>query len=208
MTGPQMLGRPLSHRVPPSFFAIPEGDRPSPEWMFALGSTINSTPTEGTEFGTPVRLRPGFLDAIACEVVTTPGSAGAVVRLGIRKPTRTDGRTNFPGVASLVLDAGTVSAESTGAKIITISPPLQIAEPGVYFLTATVQGGASTRPTMRHRSTNFSALAQAGTSSPDLGNSATVVVGLNTSVTGALPADSSAAAQSANGPAVAVRYVR
>lgn len=78
------------------------------------------------------------VNSIACEV-TSAGTTGAVIRLGIYNTT--DG---FP--TTLVLDAGTVDATTTGAKTITISQALAA---GTYCLAAVVQGGATTRPTVR-----------------------------------------------------------
>lgn len=74
------------------------------------------------------------VNRIAC-MVSTGGAAGAVVRLGIfnAKP---DG---MPG--TLLLDAGTVVATSTGVKEITISEALS---PGLYYLGAVPQVAVST----------------------------------------------------------------
>lgn len=79
------------------------------------------------------------INSIACEV-TTIGSAGAVIRLGIYR-VGTDG---FP--TTLVIDAGTVDAATTGVKTITIS---QVLTAGNYCLAACVQGAPATAPAVR-----------------------------------------------------------
>jgi hypothetical protein len=78
----------------------------------------------------PVPSGGASIDRIAVEV-TTGGTAGAVVRLGVYDAT-TGGR---PG--SLLLDAGTVDSESPGIKELTVSLALS---GGLKWLTAVVQG--------------------------------------------------------------------
>jgi hypothetical protein len=56
--------------------------------------------------------------------VTTAGQASSVIRLGVYGSSR-----QVP--TSLVFDAGTVAADSTGQKIVTISQTLQ---PGMYWV--------------------------------------------------------------------------
>jgi hypothetical protein len=114
--------------------------------------------------------------------VTTGGTAGAVVRLGIYN-VATDG--NLPG--ALLADYGTVVATGTGfqEKII---PGNQVLAPGIYFLAAATQGAAATRPILR------------GTASPSMDYQQTQVASTQSSqnnqvgefmgsVTGALTAD-------------------
>lgn len=80
------------------------------------------------------------VDRIACEV-TSAGTTGAVVRLGIYE----DNGENNPG--ALLVDAGTVDATTTGVKELTISQTL---EPGLYWLVAVNQGTPSTTPVLRY----------------------------------------------------------
>lgn len=68
---------------------------------------------------------------------TTLGGTGSVVRLGIYKD-----NAGRPG--ALLLDAGTVSTNTTGTKTITIS---QAVSPGLYWLAACAQGTPSPNPT-------------------------------------------------------------
>lgn len=127
---------------------------------------------EATPFLMPVD---GSLDRIAVEV-TTVGTSGAVIRLGIYDAAA-DGT---PG--NLVLDAGTVSGTSTGVKEVTISPSL---DRGWYFLAAAVQGAAGTRPTTRTMATGGRQVGHAAVATiftfPARGY-------FQTGVTGALPA--------------------
>lgn len=115
------------------------------------------------------------LDALVVQIVTTPGSAGAVTRMGIYA-SAANGR---PG--ALILDAGTAVATSTGILSITINQALAA---GVYWLAAVTQGAPTTPPTY---TTNGGALPYVDSESTAQG----LAGGLNgwqqTSVTGALP---------------------
>jgi hypothetical protein len=79
------------------------------------------------------------VNTIACEVVTTPGSAGSVVRLGIY-----DDVDGVP--TNLILDAGTVATQTTGVKSIAISQALSA---GIVWCCAVPQGTPGTNPTLR-----------------------------------------------------------
>lgn len=83
------------------------------------------------------------LQAVAVECVTTPGSPGAVVRIGIWQD---DGHGN-PG--TLLKDCGTADVTSTGVKTVAISPALVLG-PGRFYIGAVVQGSPTTVPTMRY----------------------------------------------------------
>lgn len=79
------------------------------------------------------------IDYIACEIVTTPGGAGSVTRLGIYD--------NVDGIpTNLVLDAGTVATTGTGMASIAISQALTA---GIYWMTAVSQGASTPAPTYR-----------------------------------------------------------
>lgn len=69
------------------------------------------------------------------KIGTTVGTAiaSSVLRFGIYKD-----NAGVPG--ALILDAGTVSSATTGAKEVTISQSL---DPGIYWLAVAMQGGAS-----------------------------------------------------------------
>jgi peptidoglycan/xylan/chitin deacetylase (PgdA/CDA1 family) len=72
------------------------------------------------------------IDRLAAEVTT--GGASSVARIGIYDSTPDD----RPG--SLVLDAGTVAADTAGVKEATVSQPLRA---GLYWLALAVQGSSS-----------------------------------------------------------------
>lgn len=67
--------------------------------------------------------------------VSGVGPANGVIRLGIY--------TGAGVPTTLLLDAGTVSCATTGAKEVTISQTL---DPGIYWLAACAQGDASPNP--------------------------------------------------------------
>lgn len=94
------------------------------------------------------------VDRIACEVVSA-GTTGSVIRMGIYE------NANF-APSNLVLDAGTVSGETTGIKTITISQTLSA---GWHWLVAVNQGGASTRASLRY-STDLAVPILSGGTSP------------------------------------------
>jgi hypothetical protein len=122
-------------------FSLPMIPGAANYWAPAV-TTAAAVMTEAQEMAVlVVPMRTCTVDRIAV-YVTVVGTTGAVVRLGIRA---FDLTTYLPG--ALILDAGTVDAvASTGTKQITINQVLQAGVP--YVLTATCQGGATTRPTL------------------------------------------------------------
>jgi len=83
---------------------------------------------------------PTAVNGLRCQV-TTAGTAGSVVRMGIYLP-GTDGKPD-----GLLVDAGTVDATSTGIKIASISETVS----GLIWLAAVAQGAL---PTTRRSSLN------------------------------------------------------
>jgi hypothetical protein len=75
------------------------------------------------------------IDRIAVDV-STAGSSGAVIRIGIYN---TDPSTGEPG--TVFLDAGTVAVDTTGQKAIVLSPTVTIPA-GTYFVAASAQGSS------------------------------------------------------------------
>ena len=73
--------------------------------------------------------------------VTTAGGGSAVFRMGIYAADKYNGR---PG--SLVVDAGTVSATTTGRKDLSFTQSLQ---PGIYYVAWVAQDWTGTRPDCR-----------------------------------------------------------
>jgi lysophospholipase L1-like esterase len=72
--------------------------------------------------------------------ISGAGQSGAVVRLGVYA----DNGQGYPG--ALLVDAGTVAADTTGVKEATIALALP---PGLYWLVACVQDAPTTQPTVR-----------------------------------------------------------
>jgi hypothetical protein len=117
---------------------------------------LNAVPSEGIEtscFWSPSKS--GTIDRLACNVAVA-GTSGAVVRLGVRA---WDSTTGLPG--DVLVDGGTVNAETTGYKDVTIS--LAVEADKLYCLTATVQGGAGTRPSLSYRNGMFPILGSTAT---------------------------------------------
>lgn len=118
-------------------------------------------------FWVPVRRA---FDRIGVNVTTAATAAsGGVVRLGLYAH-----GTGGPGV--LIVDAGTVSSESTGAKEATISQTL---DPGLYWLAAVAQVAACSWETNGTSQTLFVPLGSTA--------SAAATRCLQTGVSGALP---------------------
>jgi hypothetical protein len=155
----------------------------------ALSSSVN--PGNGTAFFMPFWVTdPGgrTVTAIAIRTITTPGSAGAVHRLGIYKD---DGVGN-PG--ALVLDAGTVDETvPVGHLEIVINKHL---DPGLYWLCAVPQGAPTTHATVVRFSTGLCVLAGASSVS------ALQPMWFAAGVTGALPNPAPAVSAVTNGTAV------
>jgi hypothetical protein len=126
------------------------------------------------------RLMPLWLDedmtiqALGIEVVAV-GDAGSVIRLGVRGAGPVSRRPS-----GLLIDAGTVDGSVAGTPSIA---GLAIPAPrGLLWLSATVQGGAVNRPTLRAVTQVPWTLVKG-----DMANTA-VVTWFATGVSGALPA--------------------
>lgn len=113
------------------------------EWHCPTGNVTSAAiPAEGRLLGQPMRIGRDVVLTQMSVGVTTAGSAGSVVRLGIL--------SFHPGQVVdpyTLLDAGTVDATSTGWKVKTISLPVGAGQ--VIIPVAVVQGNATTRPTLR-----------------------------------------------------------
>jgi hypothetical protein len=117
----------------PSTFWWPVVDGPQTP---LLGTAIN-----GLEMAVPFYISaPTTIKALQVEV-TVGGSAGAVVRLGIRNVPS----GGLPG--SLIVDAGTQATTTTGMKTWTLGSPQALAT-GWYFYTVTFQGAPTTGATL------------------------------------------------------------
>lgn len=173
------------HRLISGYYFVPDGPRGT------SGMIANQ------EWAVPVRIgKAGTLDRMGVDI-TIAGTAGTVIRLGIRASTA-DGR---PG--TLLLDAGTVAGDAVATPELTISQ--YIPQPGVYWLSATPQVTGGTLPTIRGVVSN-----EAPVGSPTLAGAlgASVTAGYSaTGVTGALPGTYTVNARLGFGPLIAVRAV-
>lgn len=115
--------------------AVPSNMGSATGWVTLPGTPTTAARTLNKPYFLPLWVPRGgmALDRIACEV-TTAGAAGAVVRMGIFQKRAGDER---PG--TVLLDAGTVSATTTGVKEITIDVTL---EPGLHWLCVVSQVAA------------------------------------------------------------------
>jgi hypothetical protein len=116
------------------------------------------------------------LTAVGLEV-TTAGSAGSVLRLGLYRIT-----PGASGTTALLVDAGTIDATSTGWKELAVSVKVNAGDK--ILAVAASQGGATTQPIVRGV-TGYVPYFAATIPTTASGN---LLVGIsNTGVTGALP---------------------
>lgn len=141
------------------------------------GVPTTGTPSAGQLTLAPMNIdRVCLLQALVAEV-TTVGSAGAVVRLGVYKD---DGSGLFPG--ALVVDAGTIDATVLGNSTITLGTAIPL-PPGRYWVGGASQGAPSTAPIMRTVGTSGAVLMPSTTAS-----ASNIPTGAaQNGVTGALP---------------------
>lgn len=116
------------------------------------------------------------LNRIGAEI-TAAGEAASTLRLGIYA----DNTAGYPG--ALLLDAGTIAADSATTQEITINLTLSA---GLYWIGGAVQGAATTPPTVRCGSGWFAPIDVADASMPSSG--AGRIGYSHPTVTGALPA--------------------
>jgi hypothetical protein len=148
----------------------------------------NMSPTQDVEYCCRFEVGAATtFDRIGLQIVTN--IATAVVRLGIRS----DDGTCYP--STLVLDAGTIDAATTGFKTITIS---QLLAPGRYWVSATMQ--VTTGVAWISRGVD----PMIGYTS---GNTTNACTFSQSSITGALPASFSATVTTlnSNGPKILMR---
>jgi len=101
---------------------------------------------QAVEFAVPfIPAVNGSIDRLSLEV-TAAGTAGALIRLGLRADSTTTPVT--PG--ALLADFGTVSGTATGRQeSAVLGAPVAVTAGTVYWLTATCQGAPTTAPTAR-----------------------------------------------------------
>lgn len=164
-----------THRTPSG---IPLG-QPSPLKSGIYGWLGSKTSSSATVTNNSMRAAPVYfekavtLDRIGVRVATV-GEAGSVIRLGVYR----DSGDNYP--LTLLLDAGTVAGDATGAQEATISFSLA---PGTYWFVAGAQSSPTTPPIV-----NTVSESQFVPGSPDntSGNSS-ILCYTHGGVTGALP---------------------
>ena len=140
--------------------------------IVSSGLTTTS-PAEATEFVMPLYIPRGTIAVIGAEV-TTVGTSGAVVRLGIRKQV---GALDL----ALVADVGTISGETLGEQSVTAN----LAWPGgLAWISVTIQGGAGTRPTLRGVNGSIPFMPYRAN---QLNSQRTGLAGVGGATTGALP---------------------
>ena len=114
---------------------------PSQCWVWPVMSSAAQATAEGTIQFTPLYVPKGILNSIGFEVQTTVGGVGSVVRTGLYLPHPTEWRPY-----DLLRDNGTVSAETTGLKQISV---MQQWSGGFLWCAFVVQGGVSPLPSVR-----------------------------------------------------------
>lgn len=156
---------------------------------------------DGQERAVPlVVVAAGTIDRIGVKTAGTVGSAGSVIRLGIRADD-----AGYPG-ATVILDAGTVVGTANGDLTITVSQALPA---GLYWLTVTSQGAASTQPSVISNSIGSARLtiagntSQAAVSNPDWSNASPPI---QTGISGALPSSWTGTSRSSYWPLLSVRW--
>lgn len=158
----------------------------SGNYYFAAGHSNPNTGTLGTG---NLRLAPWFvpnpivLARLGAEV-TTVGDAGSKFRLGVYA----DNGYSYPG--ALLLDAGTIAGDSGTIQEVVVSLALQ---PGLYWLGGATQVVSVTQPTMRTVGAVPGNLTVPIALFSTPGTGATGQGYVQSSVTGALPAQFSPA---------------
>lgn len=164
-----------------------------------MGSRTTIAMAATTEYAVPVFINgTGVLTTIGCEI-TAAGTAGTLIRLGIRG----DLGNSLPG--ALLLDAGTVAGDAitaSGIEITGLSVPVRT---GMYWFTATAQSTGGTLPTLRAE-TGDAIAGIASTLSGALG--ATPLTGYVTAATttGALPTNYTVSNRSGAPPRVVCKF--
>jgi hypothetical protein len=168
-------------------------------WVSSAGGANGSvTATAARMTLTPlvVAQSSASIDRAAVQIITTAGSAGSVIRLGIY------GSSYGMPSGAPIADWGTVSGTSIAVPELSITT-LSLTR-GLYWLAAATQGAPATEPTVRYSTSSNWPLA--------IGNTATTGISAATGlylsgVTGALPTITSVTGSIATPTLVAVRYV-
>jgi len=133
-----------------------------------------------TEYAVPIYISgTGSISTMGIEV-TAAGTAGTLIRLGLRG----DNGTGQPG--TLILDAGTLAGDAITASGIEITGLSQSLTPGLYWFTATAQSTGGTLPTLRAQTGDMVPVA-APTLASSIGSASSTGYVTGATVTGALP---------------------
>lgn len=152
---------------------------PSTRWLSPMGSASTLTLVADKLYAIPVDLNdPQTLTAVSLEI-TSAGSAGSVVRLGVYA----DDGTGVPG--SLIVDAGTIDgtilyATTPGQLVIS-----KLRSVERVYLCAAGQGSPATQPTVRSINSNVVGVTRGGSTPPGTAHAGYQENGAAT--TGALP---------------------
>lgn len=123
-------------------YALASGDLWVLNGQDAVGTSLM---TDSREIAVPFQLGVAVSITKLYVSVTTVGSAGSVIRLGVRAHDPSGCR---PTSAAPLADGGTVSGTSIAIVSVTLGSALVLA-PGWYWYTATSQGTAATQPTIQ-----------------------------------------------------------
>lgn len=168
---------------------------------YLVGGGTRSTiaMVSGREYVSPIWIgNTGNIVRIGCEI-TVAGTAGTVIRLGLRRATS----DYLPGA---VIGEATVPGDAVTASGVETTVSFLVPKVGLYYLSCTAQVTGATLPTMRALSGTSSPPVSAGSIAGAVGTSA--LSGYFTAagaVTGALPATYTINDKSGVVPLVAVR---
>jgi hypothetical protein len=176
------------------FAAIPGGTTSG--WYYASPTTSVSTATRsnGTIYISPIYInRACTISNIGLEV-TSAGSSGSVIRLGIYNSDSTGQPT------TLLVDAGTIDGTNATVQFISVN---RAVSPGVYWLAAVEEGSPSTLATVR---TNSGITPFMGWNVASVVSVGTAMSGIDwvSGTTGALPSSFMVGATSGSVPRVMI----
>lgn len=164
-------------------YVVPDGTR----------STLPMVAT--TEYAVPIWIGNSATIVRAGVEITVAGTAGTVIRLGLRKPLGFLPGPVVGSTATVVADAITTGIEATVSWPVT---------PGLYFLTATAQSTGGTLPTVRATTGNLAPISFGALASV-LGAGALAGYLTAGTITGELPATFTISNRSAAPPLIAIR---
>ena len=168
------------------------------DWIGPTGGSVTTTTRlNGFAFAVPIYQPGRAIDQLQIEVVTTPGSAGSVHRLGAYQI----GSDRIPRLIAEA--ASTVDTTATGVLVTNITIPAQLRW---IWLVAIQQGAPSTNATIRVTNNFIDGMPHYGTGTA-VTTAASITLG--SGVTGVLPASFAALGTNlntnSNGPYIRAR---